>query len=301
MTLTGTGTSHGIPVIGCSCKVCTSSDPRDNRMRCSAFIEPYDFVIDTGPEFRIQALRQGIKNISAVFITHSHADHLNGLDDVRIFSHTASVDKSGVYKKESQGEGLPVYADSRTIRDIKKRFDYIFTPVKEGGGKPKINLVDVKGPGVNVKEPGVKKPLFINGLKVLPVPLMHGTLEVTGWLFTEEKNGAKKSIAYLTDVSRIEESSFSLIKENCGTLVHLVIDGLRKEKHSTHFSFEEAMQAAEKLLPEHTWLTHITHNMSHAEIQDYVDEKLPEFKELERIVKNGGSVSPAYDGAVLEV
>lgn len=293
MTLMGTGTSHGIPVIGCTCKVCRSNDPHDNRMRCSAFIEPYNFVVDTGPEFRIQALRLGIKKVNAVFMTHSHADHLNGLDDVRIFSHTNAVDGSSLYTPETKGEGLPVYANKGTIRDIKKRFDYIFTPVKEGGGKPKIHLVDVN-------DFNQKKTLVLDGLTVTPVPLVHGTLEVTGWLFTEEKNGIKKSIAYLTDLNHIEESSVKLIKENAGKLVHLVIDGLRKEKHSTHFCFKESLETAQKLLPEHTWITHITHNMSHSEIQNYINKELLCFKKLEDIVKNGGSASPAYDGLVLE-
>ena len=139
MTLLGTGTSHGVPVIGCSCNTCTSKDPHDSRYRTSAFIEPENLLIDTGPEFRLQALRKGIKKISAVFLTHSHSDHLNGLDDLRTFSHTdVPLSKSS---SETEGDGLPVYADSRTVGDIKRRFDYVFRPPKEGGGKPKLKLI----------------------------------------------------------------------------------------------------------------------------------------------------------------
>lgn len=293
MTLLGTGTSHGIPVIGCSCRVCTGKDPRDCRYRCSAFIEPQNFLIDTGPEFRLQAIRAGIKKVSAVFITHSHADHLNGLDDLRIFSHTRAVDPSRPNNRETEGTGLPVYANPATIRDIKRRFDYAFTPLKEGGGKPKFSLIDS-----SVFSPA--NPLELGGIKILPVPLRHGSLTVTGWLFTEEKDGIKKSIAYLTDCSRIEQSSFSLIKENAGQLCHLVIDGLRAEVHSTHFSFEQAMEAADILNARHTWITHITHNKSHEEIKDFLSARIKNYKNLSAACAEGGSVEPAYDGLILE-
>ena len=291
MTLLGTGTSHGVPVIGCSCEACTSKDPHDNRYRTSAFIEPQNFLIDTGPEFRLQAIRKNIKQISAVFITHSHADHLNGLDDVRIFSH---VNAPGSATSSTPGDGLPVYADKRTMEDIKRRFDYVFTPAKEGGGKPKIHLVEAEQFSSEV-------PLKKNGLSIIPVPLMHGTLETTGWLFSEIKNGVKKSIAYLTDCSRIENESLTLIKENAGILEHLVIDGLRKEKHSTHCSFEEALSYADRLCAVNTWLTHITHNMTHLKIKSFLEEKIQNYNNLSESVKNGGIVSPAYDGLELEI
>ena len=291
MTLLGTGTSHGVPVIGCSCKTCTSKDPRDNRYRTSAFIEPYNFLIDTGPEFRLQALRKGITSISAAFITHSHADHLNGLDDLRTFSHSNAP---GSASAETEGDGLPVYADKKTISDIKRRFDYAFTPPKEGGGKPKLKLIEAE-------QFFKDRPLIKDKLSILPVPLLHGTLTTTGWLFTQTENGIKKSIAYLTDCNDIPEQSLALIKENAGVLVHLVIDGLRKEKHSTHFSFEEALCFADKLCPLHTWITHITHNMSHLQIKEFLEEKLCAYKNLTEAVQNGGSVLPAFDGLELEV
>ena len=142
MILTGTGTSHGIPVIGCSCNVCRSSDSRDNRLRCSAFLEsPANILVDVGPEFRIQALKYKINKVDAVFITHSHADHLHGIDDLRVFSHTKALDPAHPDNKETEGEGLRIYTTTHAEHDIRHRFDYIFTPMKEGGGKPKIQIM----------------------------------------------------------------------------------------------------------------------------------------------------------------
>ncbi len=294
-TILGSGTSHGVPVIGCGCAVCRSSDPHDNRMRCSAFVsEPKHVVIDTGPEFRMQALRQNIKSLDAVLITHSHADHLNGLDDVRIFSHTKSVDPSHPEAKETGGKGLPVYANAVTIRDIHNRFDYIFMPVKEGGGKPKLDIQ-------NVENFSADSPLCIGGLSIVPIPLLHGSLTVTGYVLScIHPDGTKHSIAYLTDCSFISDESIETIKSCSGILEHAVIDGLRTEPHSTHFSFKQALSVAERILPRHTWLTHITHNMSHEEIKKYVNESLSEFPSLADVVRCGGSAGPAYDGLVLE-
>lgn len=196
MILTGTGTSHGIPVIGCSCNVCRSSDSRDNRLRCSAFLEsPVNILVDVGPEFRIQALKYKINKLDAVFITHSHADHLHGIDDLRVFSHTKALDPAHPDNKETEGEGLRIYTTTHAEHDIRHRFDYIFTPMKEGGGKPKIQIMSAE----NISE---KNPLFINGIEILPVMLKHGHLDDLGLLFSEEgKDGKKHSIAYLTDCS----------------------------------------------------------------------------------------------------
>ena len=132
MILMGTGTSHGIPVIGCDCAVCRSDDVRDKRLRCSLYVsEPASVVIDTGPEFRIQALRCGIKRLDAVLLTHSHADHLHGIDDLRVFSHTKSVDPSFNGECETFGEGLPIYANSQTVNDIENRFGGFDESAKE--------------------------------------------------------------------------------------------------------------------------------------------------------------------------
>ncbi|MCR5080331.1 MAG: MBL fold metallo-hydrolase [Treponema sp.] len=297
MILTGTGTSHGIPVIGCNCAVCTSKDPKDNRLRCSAWIfDPVSILIDVGPEFRIQALKYKITKPQAVFITHSHADHLHGIDDLRIFSHSTPP-TSPVYNKEHEAhiKGLRVYANDRCAKDIAKRFDYIFTPTKEGGGKPKIEII-------STKEHEAEFPLSLKNIQVTPVPLMHGSLEDMGLLFTEtKKDGTKKSIAYLTDCSFISDKSINLIKERCGVLEHLVIDGLKPTPHSTHFSYEQALEAADRLNAKNTYLTHMAHNLSHKQLSEYIDAVIPKFKNLKRNIEEGGSASPAYDGLILEI
>ncbi len=294
MTLMGTGTSHGVPVITCNCAVCRSSDVRDNRLRCSAYIsEPEKIIIDTGPDFRTQALKYGVSTPKAVFLTHSHADHLNGLDDLRIFSHTRSIDK---YNKntETDGDGLKVYANANTIQDTKTRFDYIFMPVKEGGGKPKLQFIDCS---CFTKD----SPLQLGSLKIVPIPILHGTLQDMGYLFVEQSaTGVKHGIAYLTDCNFVPKESLLAVKESCDSLDHLVIDGLRLQSHSTHFSFEEALTVANELSPKNTWLTHITHDLSFVQISEFLLAILDNFPNLKVALKNGGKVSPAFDGLILK-
>lgn len=286
----GTGTSHGIPVIGCDCKVCNSSDPRDKRYRCSAYVTTKDnkhILIDCGPEFRMQALENHIKEVDAVLLTHSHADHLHGLDDLRIFSTVFShaVTNPKVIEQMKKPP-IPIYTNANTLKDVENRFDYIFRPVRQGGGVAKIQLFAPEG-------------TFDYGkTKITPVPMMHGTLNDVGWLLTEtDDKGEKKSIAYLTDLNYIADSSIKLIKENCGSLVHLVIDGLRIKEHSTHFSILEAMQCAAKIGAEHVWLTHLTHAHSHEEIIDYINKQIPKVPGL----KDCKSVLPAYDKLEIEI
>lgn len=296
LTFMGTGTSHGVPVIGCKCRVCTSPDLRDVRFRSSVFIQSdeADVVVDTGPEFRLQAVKYGIQKLDSVFITHSHADHLNGLDDLRIFSHTKAVDPFSNKVDETEGEGLPIYADRKTLLDIINRFDYIFKPVKEGGGKPKLNLM-------NCSVYNEKNPVTVKDLKVYPVPLVHGSLCDTGWLFVQEKNGRKSSIAYLTDCNEIPLKSFEMIKNIAGNPDVLVIDGLREKAHTTHFSFWQAMEAADKICARNTYITHITHDNFYIEIFSYIQENIKFFENLKEIKSRGGNVAPAFDGLVVEV
>ncbi len=285
----GTGTSHGIPVIGCDCPVCSSTDFRDQRNRCSVYVSsPTKIVIDTGPEFRIQALKFGIKSLDTVLLTHGHADHLNGLDDLRVFSHTKSFDPSST-QKETEGNGLPIYANSKTLADIKNRFDYIFTPVTQGGGKPKLFFVDSKNYSL-------ENPIEVDKMKIVPVPLMHGKLPTTGWILKEDSRG---SIAYLTDCSSIPEESFEILKQS-GPIHHLVIDALREKPHSTHFSFLQAMEASERIGAKHTWFTHLSHSFSHLQANEYIKNHLNEFPNLFSIAQNGGSIEAAYDGLEIE-
>lgn len=294
----GTGTSHGVPVIACDCDVCRSSDERDKRTRCSAYIESGSgenlahVLIDTGPDFRVQALRHNIKKLDAVLLTHSHADHLNGLDDLRIFSHTDSADKHNA----TEGRGLPIYANEKSVRDIHHRFDYIFQKTQLGGGKPKLDVIDCA-------VYGEKNPIQIGSLSIFPIPMLHGNLPTTGWLVRERSSSDSSyhSIAYLTDCNEIPQSSFELIKKIGGMIEHVVIDGLREKPHVTHFSYLQAMQAGAKIGAKHIWLTHITHVISHENTIKFCLEHNKDTHELAEATEHGTTFSPAYDGLVLTV
>lgn len=293
--LMGTGTSHGIPVISCNCKVCRSHNSKDKRMRCSAFAVQKNadgtetcILIDIGPEFRIQALKTNIKSLNALLLTHSHADHLDGLDDIRVFSHTKSsmCARNPAKYGESPGAGLRVYGNAGTLKDVRTRFDYIFKETQIGGGKPKLDLEDCAGfNGEN--------PLVIGGISVVPVPMKHGIVDTTGWLLRcTGKDGKIHSTAYLTDCNEIPESSVKIITKYGGIIDNIVIDGLREEPHSTHFSYLQAMECAAKLGGKRVWLTHICHNMSHKDITEYCKRHQKDFPGLAK-------VRPAYDGLIL--
>ena len=293
LLLLGTGTSHGIPVIGCDCAVCKSKDSRDKRYRAAAFFTTAagtNILIDVGPDFRMQALEHNIKKLDAVLLTHSHADHLHGLDDLRVFS-------CDMWKKpENPGAlaqynapAIPIYTNEATIRDLTYRFSYFFVPVKEGGGHARVELKEAS------------EPFVVDEVTITPVPMMHGHLETVGWLFTRTgEDGLKKSIAYLTDCNFISDQAFELIRtaaglEQGGTIEELVIDGLRIKPHSTHFSILEAMQAANKIGVKNMRITHMTHNSSHVEYELYMKEHQSEFPNIK------GVAAPAYDGLELEV
>jgi len=182
-------------------------------MRCSAYLckkesgrKTTRIVIDTGPEFRLQALKYKIPALNAVLLTHSHADHLHGLDDLRIFSHTRTACSAGSVLEdpypETHGAGLPIYTNAGTIEDVKNRFDYIFKKTQAGGGKPKLALIDIYDTAL---------PLVVGTVSVMPVPMLHGELETVGWLLScEGADGEKHSIAYLTDCNYISPQSIAL-------------------------------------------------------------------------------------------
>ena len=286
----GTGTSHGVPVIGCDCKVCKSKDPRDKRLRSSSYITTKDdkhILIDCGPEFRIQCLRSNITKLDAVLLTHSHADHFHGIDDLRIFSCDMFRCPTGASQRvmdQYKAPPIPIYTNEITVKDLYSRFSYIFQHCKEGGGHARL-------------DPIVADKQFKYGeTTITPIPMMHGHLATTGWLLSEDEGENKKSIAYLTDCSYISDESINLIKETCGNLEHLVIDGLRIRTHSTHFSFLEALEAANKIGAKHVWLIHMNHDSSHEEIIQYIKDNLSQFPNLMKCE----SVLPAYDTLEIE-
>ncbi|GHV62440.1 MBL fold metallo-hydrolase [Spirochaetia bacterium] len=265
LTILGSGTSDGIPVVGCDCPVCRSKDTRDKRMRTSLSVEGNRgerAVIDTGPEFRLQAIRAGIKKLDGVFLTHAHADHVHGLDDVRPLSRTMP---------------LPVYGNSKTIDEIRERFSYIFKETQRGGGKPRI-----------IPTP-VSEPVVLGGLTFTPIPVKHGILDILGWKIEEEAHlpcAGTISAVYLTDTSEIPAASRKII----GKPAILIIGALRTRPHETHFSFEQALTAAAEIGAERVCLTHICHDYPHEEIIEFCRNFMKE-----RSLK-GISTEPSYDG-----
>jgi phosphoribosyl 1,2-cyclic phosphate phosphodiesterase len=268
LTILGSGTSYGVPMLGCGCPVCRSADSRDCRLRSSLYIQGSRgelAVIDTGPEFRLQALRAGIRRLDAVFLTHSHADHIHGADDLRPLSK----------------EPLPIYGNQETIDEFRIRFSYVFRETQEGGGKPKLCPM------------AAGEPIAIGGLLFSPIPVKHGDLSILGWRIDEIPDKGEKAISavYLTDTSKIPGPSWALI----GSPEILVIGGLRTKPHPTHFSFEEALDAAAKAGARRSFLTHICHDYHHREIEEYCLN----YREKHSI--SGLSMGPAYDGLELTV
>ena len=274
LTILGTGTSHGVPVIGCSCAVCTSSDSRDKRMRCSLYIEGIAgerAIIDTGPEFRLQALRAGITGLDAVFLTHAHADHIHGLDDIRPLC------------KENP---IPIYGNDITLSEFHERFSYIFKTTQAGGGKPHIKLIKVH------------KPVTLGSLVFTPIPVKHGNIDILGWKISKThkksvhgKEGGQGSAVYITDSSFISDESFNIIAKG-GPPELAIIGGLRLSAHETHFSFEQALHAGITMKAKQIYLTHICHSHSHKEINDY----------CQKFTRNTACKSgAAWDGFVAEI
>lgn len=230
VTFLGTGTSSGVPVIACDCRTCRSDDPRDKRWRPSVRIVLDDettILVDASPDLRAQALRFGLTRVDAILLTHSHADHVLGLDDVRIFNFR-------------QRATIPCFGTERTLAQVRQMFSYVFDPTTpRGGGLPQLTLSTVLGP-------------FSIGTSIVhPVPLMHGTLPVLGFRIG--------SFAYLTDCNAIPEASWSLLEG----LDVLVLDALRDRPHPTHFTVAQAVEAASRINARRTLFTHMTHDLPH--------------------------------------
>ncbi len=224
ITLLGTGTSQGVPVIACKCQVCESADPRDRRLRSSVLIEEDNkvFVIDTGPDFRQQMLSHHVKDLTAVLFTHEHKDHVAGLDDVRAFNF--------VLKRH-----IDVYAEKRVQDSLKREYAYIFAEDKYPG-VPQIDMHLIEN-----------KKFAIDGVEILPIRAYHHQLPVFGFRFGK--------FAYLTDVKSVPTEELSKLKD----LDVLVLTALRKTKHLSHMNLEEAQLLVDKVQPKKTILTHLSH------------------------------------------
>jgi phosphoribosyl 1,2-cyclic phosphate phosphodiesterase len=260
ITVLGSGTSHGVPMIGCDCDVCRSTDPRDTRSRPSILVEvvggqtspSHDVVrsilVDTSTDLRAQALTRGVRRVDAILYTHIHADHIMGLDEVRRFN-------------VMQRGPIPCYGDPETMADVRRTFAYIFASGSpSGGGVPQVTPFTIGG------------PFSLGTLEVVPVPLLHGRRTILGFRFA--------NFAYLTDCSAIPDASWPLLQ----SLDVLILDALRHRPHPTHFTVAQALDVVTRLGPRATYLTHACHDLPHAA----TCASLPTGVEL------------AYDGLVLE-
>ncbi len=239
ITFLGTGTSHGIPVIGCDCTVCRSTNRKNRRNRTGVWLHDdggLSAVVDVSSEFRLAALEYGLKRLDFALLTHPHSDHVSGLDDLRIFSQTT-------------GKAVPIYSDASTLRDITTRFAYAFNPPKEyGGGTPQFDLQEITG------------TFQFGPWKITPLPVLHGPDRILGYRIN--------NFAFITDVTVIPEETFQLLEG----LDFLALDCLRRQPHSTHLHLEKAIQYAARIKAKRTYFIHMCHEFDH----DALQAELPE-------------------------
>jgi phosphoribosyl 1,2-cyclic phosphate phosphodiesterase len=241
MTFLGTGTSQGVPMIGCDCAVCLSEDPRDKRSRASLYIESSEcaWVIDTGPDFRGQCLRENVRRVDAVVYTHSHSDHMMGFDDLRSFC--------------PRDGKLPVYASRETMDDLQRAFQFAFN------GKNHV-------PGYLRPDPRTISGAFQLGeTEITPFTVPHGRAHVFGYLLS--RNG-ERLVAYFSDCKTIPEGCWDQI----AGVRHLIVDALRHQAHPTHMNVGEALEIIGKIQPGRAWFTHLCHDLGHAETQSQLPE-----------------------------
>lgn len=243
ITFLGTGTSQGVPIIGCDCAVCESSDPKDHRTRSSIFLEDdVKVLIDTAPDFWSQAIRENIKEVDAAIITHAHADHMMGFDDLRRFC-------------EMNDKTMPIYGATETIARLKQIFFYAFDKKPVSPGYLHAEAHEIHG---NFK---------IGGIEFLPFPLPHGTITTLGFIFV--KNGQKRA-AYFNDCKTITDEAMRAIEN----IPVLIIDALRNNPHPGHLTVAEAIVISQKVRAKKTYLTHLTHEKSHIQRQNELPENI---------------------------
>jgi phosphoribosyl 1,2-cyclic phosphate phosphodiesterase len=241
LTILGSGTSTGVPIICCNCSVCTSRDPKNTRTRASLWVEQegHHFLIDTSTDLRQQALANRIPRVDAVLFTHAHADHVLGLDEIRVYNF-------------HQKAPIPCYGGEETLRRVRQMFSYIFSADAVESFKPQLSLHEVSG------------PFKLHGLEILPVPVRHGSLSVLGYRFDDK--------AYVTDCNFISEESKKMLRR----LDLLILSAIRYQPHPTHFSLEEALEVIRGLAPKRAILTHLSHAFDYAK----VNAELPKGVEL---------------------
>jgi phosphoribosyl 1,2-cyclic phosphate phosphodiesterase len=241
LTVLGSGTSMGVPTLGCHCAVCESKDPRDKRTRPSVLLAygGRNVVVDATPDFRFQAMRAGMDRLDAVIYTHGHADHIMGLDDIRPFN-------------MKQRAAVPIYAAADTLTLLRRQFGYIFAEAQPGSTLPLIDLHTIDG------------PFSLFDAQIVPIPAMHGTQPVLGFRVGK--------MAYLTDFSNVPASSKALL----GGLDDFILDALRYVPHPTHSNVEQSLALVEELKPRRAWFTHICHDLGHAA----ANARLPEHVRL---------------------